>query len=156
MSTFDHPELVRLGRCDLIEEVLIGEDSLIRFSGVGAGEACTIVLRGSSSHLLEEAERSLHDALCVLTETVKDTRVVYGGGCMEVRRSRDARCCATGPHHQRRVPETRASSPPPPPSLHACCALASNPPPSPPLLPPPHPFACPCSRLWPDPDGQRH
>ncbi len=41
-------------------------------------------LRGSSGHLLEEAERSLHDALCVLTETVKDNRVVYGGGCMEV------------------------------------------------------------------------
>ena len=45
VSTFDHPELVRLGHCDLIEEVLVGEDSLIRFSGVGAGEACTIVVR---------------------------------------------------------------------------------------------------------------
>jgi T-complex protein 1 subunit beta len=32
----------------------------------------------------EEAERSLHDALCVLTETVKETRVVCGGGCMEM------------------------------------------------------------------------
>jgi len=83
VSTFDHPELVRLGHCDLIEEVMVGEDTLIRFSGVGAGEACTIVLRGSSSHLLDEAERSLHDALCVLTETVKDNRVVFGGGCME-------------------------------------------------------------------------
>ncbi len=42
-----------------------------------------VQLRGSSSHLLDEAERSLHDALCVLTETVKETRVVYGGGCCE-------------------------------------------------------------------------
>jgi len=83
VSTFDHPELVKLGHCDLIEEVLIGEDSLIRFSGVSAGAACTVVLRGSSSHLLDEAERSLHDALCVLTETMKESRVVYGGGCME-------------------------------------------------------------------------
>jgi T-complex protein 1 subunit beta len=33
-STFDHPELVRLGECKLIEEVVIGEDKLIRFSGV--------------------------------------------------------------------------------------------------------------------------
>lgn len=32
----------------------------------------------------EEAERSLHDALCVLTETIKETRVVCGGGCMEM------------------------------------------------------------------------
>lgn len=35
------------------------------------GEACTIVLRGASTHILDEAERSLHDALCVLAATVK-------------------------------------------------------------------------------------
>ena len=63
----------------------IGEDRMLRFSGVKAGEACTIVLRGSSSHLLEEADRSLHDALCVLTETMKESRVVFGGGASEVR-----------------------------------------------------------------------
>lgn len=45
---------------------MIGEDRLIHFSGVALGEACTIVLRGASSHILDEAERSLHDALCVL------------------------------------------------------------------------------------------
>lgn len=32
-STFEHPELATLGECDLIEEIMIGEDSLIRFSG---------------------------------------------------------------------------------------------------------------------------
>jgi T-complex protein 1 subunit beta len=85
VSTFDHPELVRLGEAKLIEEIMIGEDRMIRFSGVKAGEACTIVLRGSSSHLLEEAERSLHDALCVLVETLKESRIVFGGGCSEVR-----------------------------------------------------------------------
>jgi len=40
-------------------------------TGVALGEACTIVLRGASSHILEEAERSLHDALCVLQATVR-------------------------------------------------------------------------------------
>lgn len=54
----------------------VGEDRLIRFSGCKSGSACTIILRGASSHLLDEAERSLHDALCVLTETVKETRCV--------------------------------------------------------------------------------
>ena len=48
------------------------------------GEACTIVLRGASMHVLDEAERSLHDALCVLQQTVKDTRVVPGGGAPEI------------------------------------------------------------------------
>lgn len=56
--------------------------------GVHLGEACTIVLRGASSHILDEADRSLHDALCVLTETVKDARVVYGGGWPEMRMAR--------------------------------------------------------------------
>lgn len=37
-----------------------------------------------SNHVLDEAERSLHDALCVLTQTVKETRVVPGGGCTEI------------------------------------------------------------------------
>lgn len=83
-STFDKPELVTLGECDLIDEIMVGEDKLIRFSGCKSGTACTIILRGASSHLLDEAERSLHDALCVLTETVKETRVVCGGGCMEM------------------------------------------------------------------------
>lgn len=63
---FPTPSGVKLGSCKLIEEIMIGEDRLIHFSGVQLGEACTIVLRGASSHILDEAERSLHDALCVL------------------------------------------------------------------------------------------
>ncbi|KZV62543.1 hypothetical protein PENSPDRAFT_658026 [Peniophora sp. CONT] len=83
-STFERPDLVKLGKCDLIEEVLIGEDKLIKFSGVAAGEACTVVLRGSTNQMVDEAERSLHDALSVLSQTVKETRVVLGGGCAEM------------------------------------------------------------------------
>lgn len=37
VSTFDSPELVKLGSCDLIEEVMVGEDRLLRFSGVPIG-----------------------------------------------------------------------------------------------------------------------
>jgi len=33
VSTFDMPDSVKLGHCDLIEEVMIGEDRLIKFSG---------------------------------------------------------------------------------------------------------------------------
>jgi len=84
-STFDAPaDSLRLGHCDLIEEVMIGEDKLLKFSGVALGEACTIVLRGATQQILDEAERSLHDALCVLTQTVKEPRIVYGGGCSEM------------------------------------------------------------------------
>ena len=84
VSTFDNPASTRLGHCETIEEVLIGEDSFLKFSGVAAGEACTIVLRGATDHVLEEAERSLHDALSVLSQTTKDTKTVLGGGCAEM------------------------------------------------------------------------
>jgi T-complex protein 1 subunit beta len=83
VSTFDNPEMVKMGTCELIEQVMIGEDTLLRFSGVKLGEACTIVIRGATQQIVDEAERSLHDALCVLTATVKESRVVYGGGCSE-------------------------------------------------------------------------
>jgi len=83
-STFDRPDLVKLGHCDVIEEIMIGEDTLIKFSGVAAGQACTVVLRGSTTQMVDEAERSLHDALSVLSQTVKETRVVLGGGCSEM------------------------------------------------------------------------
>lgn len=84
VSTFGNPDKVRLGQCDLIEEIMIGDDKVLKFSGVPLGEACTIVIRGATQQILDEAERSLHDALCVLTQTVKDSRVIYGGGSSEV------------------------------------------------------------------------
>ncbi|XP_078443964.1 TCP-1/cpn60 chaperonin family protein [Wolffia australiana] len=88
-STFDNPDSVKLGQCKCIEEIMIGEDKLIHFSGVAMGQACTIVLRGASSHVLDEAERSLHDALCVLSQTVNDSRVIYGGGWPEMVMTRE-------------------------------------------------------------------
>ncbi|WPK25254.1 hypothetical protein PUMCH_002561 [Australozyma saopauloensis] len=84
VSTFDNPEHVRIGTCALIEEILIGEDVFLKFSGVSAGEACTIVLRGATEQGLDEAERSLHDALSVLSQTTRETRTVLGGGCSEM------------------------------------------------------------------------
>ena len=84
VSTFDHPERVKLGSCKLVEEIVIGEDKVIRFSGVERGEACSIILRGASNQILDEAERSLHDALCVLIAAIKNPHTVYGGGCSEM------------------------------------------------------------------------
>merc|ERR1711934_241158 len=83
-STFDHPEMVKLGKCDVIEEIMIGEEKVIRFGGVACGEACTLVLRGATEQVLEEAERSVHDALCVLMTTVKQNGTVLGGGACEI------------------------------------------------------------------------
>ena len=66
---------------------MIGEDKDIRLGGgCKLGEACSIVLRGASSHVLvlDDAERSFHDALCILQAIVKEPRTICGGGCTEI------------------------------------------------------------------------
>jgi len=85
LSTFDDPNPEVLGSCALVEEVMIGEDTVIRFAGCAKNEACTVILRGSGSHILDEAERSLHDAICVLVAAVKNYKTIYGGGNAEMR-----------------------------------------------------------------------
>jgi len=87
LSTFDSPEQEQLGTCGSISELMIGEDKVIKFSGCSRNEACTIVLRGSGQHILDEAERSLHDAICVLIAAVKNHKTIYGGGNAEMRMS---------------------------------------------------------------------
>merc|ERR1719187_2502456 len=44
----------------------------------------TILLRGGNKMIVKEAERSMHDALCVVRNLVKDGRIVYGGGAAEI------------------------------------------------------------------------
>jgi T-complex protein 1 subunit beta len=87
LSTFDAPDTAVLGTCESIEEIMIGEDKVVKFNGCTRNEACTIVLRGSGSHILDEAERSLHDAICVLIAAVKNHKIIYGGGNAEMRMS---------------------------------------------------------------------
>jgi len=62
---------------DVIVGSVVGS---VNCAGVALGEACSIVLRGATQQILDEAERSLHDALCVMSQTVKETRTVFGGG----------------------------------------------------------------------------
>lgn len=84
LSTFDETSRVNYGFAERIDEIMIGESTVIRFSGLPRGEACTIVLRGTSQHILDEAERSVHDALCVIQQTIRETRTVLGAGASEM------------------------------------------------------------------------
>lgn len=85
LSTFDDPTSDVLGSCAKVEEFMIGEDKVIKFSGCQRNEACSIILRGSGNHILDEAERSLHDAICVLLAAVKNHKMILGGGNAEIR-----------------------------------------------------------------------
>lgn len=85
LSTFDDPESDVLGSCAKIDELMIGEDKVIAFAGCQRNEACSIIVRASGNHILDEAERSLHDAICVLVSAIKNHKTIYGGGNPEIR-----------------------------------------------------------------------
>jgi thermosome len=72
-----------LGEAKLVEEVKIGDDKLLYIRECRDPKAVTIVIRGGSEHVIEEAERSLHDALCVVRNVVEDGKIVAGGGSIE-------------------------------------------------------------------------
>merc|ERR1711976_660311 len=71
VSNFDDLGQTKCAYCKIIDEITIGEEQAIHFSGVEFGEACTIVIRGASSHIVDEASRSLHDAISVLVSSIK-------------------------------------------------------------------------------------
>jgi len=57
-------------------------------------------VRGGNKMIVEEAKRSLHDAMCVVRNLVRDNRIVYGGGAAEIACSvavSKAADAATGP-----------------------------------------------------------
>jgi len=66
------------------DEVSKGGDHTEKTSFASKKKSTTILVRGSNKLVLEEAERSLHDALCVVRSLVKKRHLVAGGGAMEI------------------------------------------------------------------------
>jgi len=69
----------KLGKAKLCEEVTLSEGSkVVKISGVAnAGRTVSILCRGSNHLLLDEAERSLRDALCVVRSIVKRRYLIF-------------------------------------------------------------------------------
>ncbi|XP_074601884.1 chaperonin containing TCP1 subunit 4 [Brevipalpus obovatus] len=86
IASLDHFVPNNLGSADLVEE--ISNTKVIRISGVKttspSGKTVNIFLRASNRMMLEEAERSLHDALCVIRCLVKKPALLPGGGAPEI------------------------------------------------------------------------
>lgn len=76
----------KLGTAKLVEEVSAGSDKkIVKVTGCPEqNKTVSILVRGSNQLVLEEAERSLHDALCVVRALVKKRFLVPGGASVEM------------------------------------------------------------------------
>jgi thermosome len=83
-----------LGKAKKVEEVKIGDDKLIYVRECKNPKAVTIVIRGGSTHVIDEAERSLHDSLCGVRNAVEDAKIVAGGGAPEAEVAKNLRSYA--------------------------------------------------------------
>ncbi|XP_007953991.1 T-complex protein 1 subunit epsilon [Orycteropus afer afer] len=76
----------KLGFAGLVKETSFGttKDKMLVIEQCRNSRAVTIFIRGGNKMIIEEAKRSLHDALCVIRNLIRDNRVVYGGGAAEI------------------------------------------------------------------------
>ncbi len=73
-----------LGYAKLVEERKVGNDKMVFIEGCPNPKAVTILVRGANDMILDEAERSLNDALHVLRNVLRKPMIVAGGGAPEV------------------------------------------------------------------------
>ncbi|CAE6481775.1 unnamed protein product [Rhizoctonia solani] len=79
----------KLGYADLVDEVEKSGARIVTISGVkNQGRTVSVLCMGANSLVLEESERSLHDALCVVRCLVKKRALIAGGGAPEIHVSR--------------------------------------------------------------------
>ncbi|KAJ5225614.1 hypothetical protein N7468_006839 [Penicillium chermesinum] len=76
----------KLGTAGRVREMSFGttREKMLVIEECANSRAVTIFIRGSNKMIIDEAKRSLHDALCVVRNLVRDNRVVYGGGAAEI------------------------------------------------------------------------
>ncbi|KAL4458807.1 hypothetical protein ABPG75_013672 [Micractinium tetrahymenae] len=85
-----------LGTCARFEERQVGAERYNLFTGCPSAHTCTLVLRGGSEQFLDEADRSLHDAIMIVRRALKSPLVVPGGGAIDMELSKHLREHARG------------------------------------------------------------
>jgi len=76
------------GYAELVEERKISDDKMIFVEGCQNPKAVSILIRGGTERVVDEADRSIHDALCVVKDVVQEPKIVAGGGSSEIELAR--------------------------------------------------------------------
>ena len=96
VSTINDLSPENIGTANHVEEIKIGEDKLVFVKECPYAKAVSILVRGGAQHIVDEAERSVHDALCVARDILEDGYVVAGGGASFVELSQKLKSYAEG------------------------------------------------------------
>jgi len=80
-----------LGFAQVVEERKIGDDKMTFIEGCNNPHAVAILIRGGTERIVDEAERSVHDALCVVRDVVQEPKILAGGGSPEMEVARALR-----------------------------------------------------------------
>lgn len=76
----------KLGKAGVVRELSFGttKDRMLVIEECANSRAVTVFVRGGNKMIIDEAKRSLHDAMCAVRNLIRDNRVVYGGGAAEI------------------------------------------------------------------------
>jgi T-complex protein 1 subunit alpha len=72
-----------IGRANSVGEQRVGDNDFTFINGAAQGASSTVLLRGANEVVLEEAERSVHDALCAVSRAMESASLVPGAGAIE-------------------------------------------------------------------------
>ncbi|NHJ48406.1 MAG: thermosome subunit [Asgard group archaeon] len=84
VTQIDGIEKSDLGIADVVEERKIADDDFVFIEGCKNPKSVSILIRGGSDLIVDEADRSIHDALCVVRNMIQDSQVVPGGGAPQI------------------------------------------------------------------------
>lgn len=76
-------EASSLGEAEEVVEETVAGDDVLMIKGCKSSRAVTVLLRGANDYLLDEMDRSMHDAFCIVKRVLESGSVVPGGGAVE-------------------------------------------------------------------------
>jgi thermosome len=94
VTNLDDLKPADLGSAELVEEQKVGEDKMIFVRGCKDPKSVAILIRGGLERVVDEAERTMHDALSVVADVTEENKAVTGGGAIEAEIAKELRSYA--------------------------------------------------------------
>jgi chaperonin GroEL (HSP60 family) len=95
VSNLDDLKAQDLGRAGLVEERKIGDDKMIFVEKCKDPHSVAILIRAGLERMVDEAERAMTDALSVVSDVIENSKIVAGGGAVEIEVAKELRKYAT-------------------------------------------------------------